>query len=161
MEACQKGCIRKMDDHLVYTTPNHHPPKMDFLPKTFLQIILAAKWLARHPVCPPNSSEDLFLLFCLFLSLYGTSVGDVHTCFSPVVATALWQHEGEEQVEDDVTLVHGIAGNIGHKPVPELSQRPDVNFFTMINDHASHQGHYGRCLIRTRELCPGSQMRDQ
>ena len=41
-----------MDDHLVYTTPNHHPPKMDFLPKTFLQIILAAKWLARLPAIP-------------------------------------------------------------------------------------------------------------
>ena len=32
----------------VYTTPNHHPPKWDVLPKTFLQIILANKWLVRH-----------------------------------------------------------------------------------------------------------------
>ena len=34
---------RKMDDHLVHTTPNLHPPKMNVLPKSFLQIILAAK----------------------------------------------------------------------------------------------------------------------
>ena len=26
----------------VHTTPNHHPPKMDVLPKTFLQIIIAS-----------------------------------------------------------------------------------------------------------------------
>ena len=31
-----------MDDHLV------HPTKLDFLPKTFVQIILAAKWIVRH-----------------------------------------------------------------------------------------------------------------
>ena len=32
----------KMDDHLVHTTPNHHPPEMDVIQKTFLKIILAA-----------------------------------------------------------------------------------------------------------------------
>ena len=31
-----------MDDHLVHTIPNHHPTKMDNLPKTFLHVILAA-----------------------------------------------------------------------------------------------------------------------
>ena len=41
--AWQNGRFRKMDDHLDYTTPNHHPPKMNFLPKFFLQIILAAE----------------------------------------------------------------------------------------------------------------------
>ena len=44
----QNGCFRKIDGHLVYTTPNHHPSKIDVLPKTFLQIIHAAKWLRRH-----------------------------------------------------------------------------------------------------------------
>ena len=33
-----------MEDYPVYTTPNHQPPKIDVLPKTFLQIILAAKF---------------------------------------------------------------------------------------------------------------------
>ena len=56
-----------MDDHPVHTQPNHHPPKMDILSKYFIQIceiILAAKC-----VCPPNSSDDLCLLFCLILCL--------------------------------------------------------------------------------------------
>ena len=33
-----------MDDHPVHTIPNHHPIKMDVLPKTVVEIILAAKW---------------------------------------------------------------------------------------------------------------------
>ena len=48
-----------MDDHLAHTTPNLRPLKMDVLPKTYLQIILATKWLVR------NSGNDLCLLFCL------------------------------------------------------------------------------------------------
>ena len=35
--------LEKLDDLPVHTTPNLHPPKMDVIPKTFLQIILAAK----------------------------------------------------------------------------------------------------------------------
>ena len=42
------GFLGQMDDHSVHTTPNQHPTKMDVLPKTFVQIILAAKWLAWH-----------------------------------------------------------------------------------------------------------------
>ena len=58
-----------MDDHLVHTIPNHHPTKMDVLPKTFVQIILAAKWLVRHSsIRPPNNSDNLSLLFCLYPS---------------------------------------------------------------------------------------------
>ena len=47
-DAWRNGCFRKVDDHLVCTTPNQHPPKIDVLPKTFLPIILASKWQARH-----------------------------------------------------------------------------------------------------------------
>ena len=54
MDASEKYGYR-----LVHTTPNCHPPKMDVLLKTFLQII--------HAASPPNSSDDLCLLFCLFL----------------------------------------------------------------------------------------------
>ena len=34
----------------IWFTPHQSttPPKMDFLPKTFLQIILAAKWLVQY-----------------------------------------------------------------------------------------------------------------
>ena len=36
------GFLGQMDDHSVHTTPNQHPTKMDVLPKTCVQIILAA-----------------------------------------------------------------------------------------------------------------------
>ena len=36
-----------MDDHPVHTIPNHHSTKMDVLPKTLIQIRLAAKWQGR------------------------------------------------------------------------------------------------------------------
>ena len=36
MDTWQNGCFEKMDDLPVPTTPNHHPPKMDVHPKTFL-----------------------------------------------------------------------------------------------------------------------------
>ena len=41
-------------NHLVPTPPNHHRLKMDVLQKTFLQIILAAKWWVRHSSTSPN-----------------------------------------------------------------------------------------------------------
>ena len=44
----RNGCFGKMDAHPVHTIPNHQAPKMNVLPKTFLQIILAAKWLVGH-----------------------------------------------------------------------------------------------------------------
>ena len=65
-DAWQNGA-KKMDDHLVHTTPNHLPPNMDVLQKPFLQIILAAKWLVQHSSSFSNISDDLCLLFCLFL----------------------------------------------------------------------------------------------
>ena len=40
----RNGCFEKMDAHPVLTIPNHHPTKMDVLPKNVVQIILAAKW---------------------------------------------------------------------------------------------------------------------
>ena len=44
----RNGCFGKMDDRPVHTVPNHHPTKMDVLPKAFVQIILAANGLVRH-----------------------------------------------------------------------------------------------------------------
>ena len=38
----------------------------------------------------------------------------------PVVTIALGQDEREEQIKDDLSVVDGVARNIGHKPVPEL-----------------------------------------
>ena len=48
MDTWWNGCFGKMDDHPVHTTPNQNPLKMDVLLKTFLQIVLAAKWLMWH-----------------------------------------------------------------------------------------------------------------
>ena len=58
----------KMDDHPVHTTQSHHPPKINVLPITFLQIILAAKCLVRH--WSTSSSDNLCLPFCLILILW-------------------------------------------------------------------------------------------
>ena len=43
-----KGCFGKMDDNPVHTIPNHHPTIRGVLLKTFVQIIIAVKWLVRH-----------------------------------------------------------------------------------------------------------------
>ena len=51
------GCIEKMAHRQVHTTPNHHPPELDFLPKTCLQINLAAKWLVLHSSTSPNQQR--------------------------------------------------------------------------------------------------------
>ena len=60
MDTWRNGCLEKINDHWAHTAPNHHPHKMDVLPKTFLQIIIAAKWLVQHLVLfHINSSDDL------------------------------------------------------------------------------------------------------
>ena len=46
---------------------------------------------------------------------------------SPVVSVSLRQDEGEEQVEDDVTVVDAVAGNVGHEPVPKLGERSETS----------------------------------
>ena len=65
----QCGCFRKMDNPLVHTTPNHHPPKMEVLPKLFFKssLLLNGQWGIQ--VRPPNSNDDFSLFFCLFLLL--------------------------------------------------------------------------------------------
>ena len=46
---------------------NHHPTKKDVLQKTFVQIILAAKWFERHSRMSPNlQRRPLPLLFYLY-----------------------------------------------------------------------------------------------
>ena len=57
MDALKKWMISRFT---AQCTPNHHPTKMDVLPKTFVQIILAAKWLVRlSSTSPPNNSDEL------------------------------------------------------------------------------------------------------
>ena len=76
-DAWQYGWFRKMNDHLVNTTPNHHPPKMDGLPKTFLQIILAAKWLVRYSSTSPKQQRRPSV--CVSILYYGLIMVGPHT----------------------------------------------------------------------------------
>ena len=39
-----------------------------------------------------------------------------------MISVALWQDEGEEQVEDDLAIVDRIARHVRHKPMPELGE---------------------------------------
>ena len=67
MAAWKIGCFEKMDDHLVHTIPNHYLIKMDVLPKTFFQIILAAKWLVRHSTTAATFAfSSVFILLLWF-----------------------------------------------------------------------------------------------
>ena len=62
----RNGCFGKMDDHPVHTTPNHHPLKMDVLPKTFLQIILAVilyGYIVRHSSMSPQPAAATTFAF--------------------------------------------------------------------------------------------------
>ena len=63
----RNGASKKMDYHLVHTKPP--PPKMDVIPKTFLQIILAATWLVWHSSTSPKPHDNLCLTVCLILLL--------------------------------------------------------------------------------------------
>ena len=77
-------CIFRFTPH----TSNHHHTKNDVFPKTFLQIILAVKWLVRHiQLLPSTSSDDLCLFFCIYPSstLYSVSGPISELCRGPGV----------------------------------------------------------------------------
>ena len=66
---------QKMDDHLVYTTPNHILAKMDVLPKTFLQIILATKRLVRHSsMYVPQAAATTFAFSSVCFFFYASTI---------------------------------------------------------------------------------------
>ena len=58
-----------MGDHLGSHHTQHAPPyQNECSHKTFLQIILAAKWFVQHSSTSPNNSDGLCLLFCPYPS---------------------------------------------------------------------------------------------
>ena len=59
----QNGCFEKMDDHQFHTVTNH-PSKMDVLPNTLAQIILAAKWFVQQSSLSPKTAATTFTFFC-------------------------------------------------------------------------------------------------
>ena len=60
-----------MDDHLVHTTPNPHLLKMDVLPKTFVQIILAAKMAIVTLKYVPQTAATTFTFSSVCFFFYG------------------------------------------------------------------------------------------
>ena len=73
-EAWRNGCFEK-NGWSSKTTPNKEPPKMDVLPKTFLQIILVTKWLVRHSCSQrrplPSLLSDSLVVWCRVRSMTG------------------------------------------------------------------------------------------
>ena len=41
-----------------------------------------------------------------------------------MVSVPLREDEGEEELEDDLAVVHAVPGNVRHEPVPKLGQSP-------------------------------------
>ena len=79
----RSGCFEKMADYHT-KPPSWHPPKMDVLQKTFLQIILAAKWLAQHSIPFPNQKRRSLpsLLYLSFYALYCRMIGRILNALS-------------------------------------------------------------------------------
>ena len=74
MATFRNGCFVKMDYHPVHTIPNPHSTKMAVLPKTFVQIILAAKMVsAGFKYSPQNNSDDLLPSLLSILLQWGTA----------------------------------------------------------------------------------------
>ena len=67
----RNGCFGKMDDHPVYTTSNHHPPKMDVISKTFFKSSLLLNDLCgMHSSTSPLPLVTTFaFVFCLIFVL--------------------------------------------------------------------------------------------
>ena len=68
---------KKINDHTVNTTPNHLPSKMDVLPKTVVQIILAAKksYSAAFKYVPqPTATTFSISSVCLSVFFYDYEV---------------------------------------------------------------------------------------
>ena len=54
---------------------------------------------------------------------------------SPVVAVALREHEGEEELEDDFAVVDAVAGHVRHEPVPKFGECPERGGMGSWRDH--------------------------
>ena len=61
--------VWKMKDQHAYTIPNYHPTKMDVLPKTFFQIVLAANWLVQHSRTYPQPTATTFAFAALSIEV--------------------------------------------------------------------------------------------
>ena len=74
----------KMYDQLVHTTSNHYPPKMDVLPKTFVQFILPAKWSVQHSSTSPKHRAGNWLIAHLLICSNRSGQMSECDCFAQV-----------------------------------------------------------------------------
>ena len=121
-----------MDDNLVHTTPNHHTPNMDVFPKTFLQIIIAAKWLVRYlSTYPKQQRRPLFSL--LTVSSYSLPE---HTTGWPV---SYWVDRllAALVLRPQLQGLPRLSGNTAQSTTrPECSRtRPDKADYLSITEH--------------------------
>ena len=96
----RNGCFWKMDVLRVHTTLNHHPPIMNVLPNTFLQIILVAKWFYSAAIKYVPNHQRRPLNSLLYLSFFYGSISLFFVvrvyvyvqcvCRSRAVACARW-----------------------------------------------------------------------
>ena len=45
--------------------------------------------------------------------------------FLPVITISFGQYKGEEEIEDNLSIVDAVAGDVGHEPVPEFGEGPE------------------------------------
>ena len=69
MATWRHRCFRKTENHLVHTIPNHHPPKIDVLPKTFVQIIQMVCAAFKYVPQPTATTFAFYSDFILLLRL--------------------------------------------------------------------------------------------
>ena len=93
-----------MDDYLFHTITSHNTTKMDVLPKTYVQIILAAKWLVSHSRTSPNQQRQPW---AYHLYLYPSSMGnDVYLNQVWLGTVDAWLQETNQA---DVFNNHGLS----------------------------------------------------
>ena len=109
------GCFWKMDDLPVHTIPSHHPSKMDVLPKTFLKIILAPKWLVWHCSMSPNqhptfafSSVFILLLWDSFIPPPPPTNNDLYVPVCGFSFRILLSAYTEDDFEEDYVLLRRL-----------------------------------------------------
>ena len=96
-----------MDDHPVHITPNHHPPNIDVLPKSLVQISLAAKQLVRHSSTSPNKRRQP-LPSLLYKSFFYDEDANISHAFI-LVPCILVYSTVDILIMDEVRLSHSLA----------------------------------------------------
>ena len=93
-----------MDDYLFHTITSHNTTKMDVLPKTNVQIILAAKGLVSHSRTSPNQQRQPW---AYHLYLYPSSLAnDVYLNKVWLGTVDAWLQETNQA---DVFNNHGLS----------------------------------------------------